>query len=145
MKHNVIFSFLNYMTFLYFTLYGMMTISIKPNYQLASIVAATLYSLFNLFSRFFIPKPACNPLHQVFSLNKLLSISTKQQQPTEKNSMQNVTVFHLHLLLMGIIFGAKHLKMVDLVLLDMPCFMDYLWSNFRTVSWRCHISIGSDW
>ncbi|XP_057834777.2 ABC transporter G family member 35 isoform X2 [Cryptomeria japonica] len=51
------FFFVNYMTFLYFTFYGMMTVSITPNHQVASIVAAAFYSLFNLFSGFFIPKP----------------------------------------------------------------------------------------
>eukprot|EP00253_Pinus_taeda_P009158 PITA_09158 len=51
------FFFLNYFTFLYFTYYGMMTVSITPNQQVASIVAAAFYSVFNLFSGFFIPKP----------------------------------------------------------------------------------------
>lgn len=51
------FFFLNYLTFLYFTYYGMMAVSITPNHQVASIVAAAFYSLFNLFSGFFIPKP----------------------------------------------------------------------------------------
>uniref|UniRef100_A0A0C9RVB8 TSA: Wollemia nobilis Ref_Wollemi_Transcript_11180_4931 transcribed RNA sequence n=1 Tax=Wollemia nobilis TaxID=56998 RepID=A0A0C9RVB8_9CONI len=51
------FFFVNYMTFLYFTYYGMMAVSITPNHQVAAIVAAAFYSLFNLFSGFFIPKP----------------------------------------------------------------------------------------
>ena len=37
------FFFLNYLTFLYFTYYGMMTVSITPNQQVASIVAAAFY------------------------------------------------------------------------------------------------------
>ncbi|CAL5431972.1 unnamed protein product [Camellia sinensis] len=44
-------------SFLYFTYYGMMTVSITPNHQVASILAATFYALFNLFSGFFIPRP----------------------------------------------------------------------------------------
>ncbi|XP_059069636.1 ABC transporter G family member 35-like [Cryptomeria japonica] len=51
------FFFSNYMTFLYFTFYGMMTVSITPNHQVASIVAAIFYSIFSLFSGFFIPRP----------------------------------------------------------------------------------------
>ncbi|KAF5933065.1 hypothetical protein HYC85_029236 [Camellia sinensis] len=50
-------SFLYYISFLYFTYYGMMTVSITPNHQVASILAATFYALFNLFSGFFIPRP----------------------------------------------------------------------------------------
>ncbi|KAF5941811.1 hypothetical protein HYC85_019453 [Camellia sinensis] len=49
-------SFLYYISFLYFTYYGMMTVSITPNHQVASILAATFYALFNLFSGFFIPR-----------------------------------------------------------------------------------------
>ncbi|KAF5956972.1 hypothetical protein HYC85_004197 [Camellia sinensis] len=50
-------SFLYYISFLYFTYYEMMTVSITPNHQVASILAATFYALFNLFSGFFIPRP----------------------------------------------------------------------------------------
>ncbi|KAI0487906.1 hypothetical protein KFK09_027729 [Dendrobium nobile] len=51
------FYFISFFSFLYFTFYGMMTVSISPNHQVAAIFAATFYSLFNLFSGFFIPKP----------------------------------------------------------------------------------------
>ncbi|XP_059640915.1 ABC transporter G family member 29-like [Cornus florida] len=51
------FFFVNFFSFLYFTYYGMMTVSITPNHQIAAIFAAAFYSLFNLFSGFFIPKP----------------------------------------------------------------------------------------
>ncbi|XAR67679.1 Xenobiotic-transporting ATPase [Bertholletia excelsa] len=51
------FFFITYISFLYFTYYGMMTVSITPNHQVASIFAAAFYSLFNLFSGFFIPRP----------------------------------------------------------------------------------------
>ncbi|XVF86696.1 hypothetical protein PTKIN_Ptkin18bG0062900 [Pterospermum kingtungense] len=47
----------NFFTFLYFTYYGMMTVAITPNVQVAAILAAAFYSLFNLFSGFFIPRP----------------------------------------------------------------------------------------
>ncbi|KAL6006088.1 ABC transporter G member 42 [Asimina triloba] len=51
------FFFVTFFTFLYFTYYGMMTVSITPNHQVAAIFAAAFYSLFNLFSGFFIPRP----------------------------------------------------------------------------------------
>ncbi|KAJ6348196.1 hypothetical protein OIU76_004634 [Salix suchowensis] len=51
------FFFINFFSFLYFTYYGMMTVSVTPNHQMAAIFAATFYSLFNLFSGFFIPRP----------------------------------------------------------------------------------------
>ncbi|KAK2971133.1 hypothetical protein RJ640_008557 [Escallonia rubra] len=51
------FFFINFFSFLYFTYYGMMTVSITPNQQVAAIFAAAFYALFNLFSGFFIPKP----------------------------------------------------------------------------------------
>ncbi|KAL2516259.1 ABC transporter G family member 29 [Forsythia ovata] len=52
------FFFVNFFSFLYFTYYGMMTVSITPNHEVASIFAAAFYALFNLFSGFFIPRPS---------------------------------------------------------------------------------------
>ena len=51
------FFFISFTSFLYFTYYGMMMVSITPNQHFAAIFASTFYSLFNLFSGFFIPKP----------------------------------------------------------------------------------------
>ncbi|XP_071901429.1 ABC transporter G family member 29-like [Coffea arabica] len=51
------FYFVNFFSFCYFTYYGMMTVAITPNHQVAAIFAAAFYALFNLFSGFFIPKP----------------------------------------------------------------------------------------
>jgi ABC-type multidrug transport system permease subunit len=51
------FFFVTFFSFLYFTYYGMMTVSATPNHQVAAIFAAFFYSLFNLFSGFFIPRP----------------------------------------------------------------------------------------
>ncbi|GLU22293.1 hypothetical protein SLE2022_383810 [Rubroshorea leprosula] len=51
------FFFISFFSFLYFTYYGMMTVAITPNHQVAAIFAAAFYALFNLFSGFFIPKP----------------------------------------------------------------------------------------
>ncbi|KAI3521518.1 hypothetical protein L1887_10988 [Cichorium endivia] len=49
--------FINFFSFLYFTYYGMMTVSITPNDQIAAIFAAGFYLLFNIFSGFYIPQP----------------------------------------------------------------------------------------
>ncbi|XP_031120033.1 ABC transporter G family member 35-like [Ipomoea triloba] len=51
------FYFVTFFSFLYWTYYGMMTVSITPNHQVAAIFAAAFYALFNLFSGFFIPRP----------------------------------------------------------------------------------------
>jgi len=51
------FFFIHFLTFLYFTYHGLMTASLTPNDQLASILASAFYSLFNLFSGFYIPRP----------------------------------------------------------------------------------------
>lgn len=51
------FVFINYFSFLYWTYYGMMTVSLTPNQQVASIFASAFYGIFNLFSGFFIPRP----------------------------------------------------------------------------------------
>ncbi|KAJ3692072.1 hypothetical protein LUZ60_012422 [Juncus effusus] len=51
------FFFVSFFSFLYFTYYGMMAVSLSPNHEIAAIFAATFYSLFNLFSGFFIPRP----------------------------------------------------------------------------------------
>ncbi|KAG6389549.1 hypothetical protein SASPL_151020 [Salvia splendens] len=47
--------FFMYFTLLYFTFFGMMTISITPNQNAAAIVAAPFYMMWNLFSGFMVP------------------------------------------------------------------------------------------
>ncbi|KAJ0819535.1 putative ABC-type xenobiotic transporter [Helianthus annuus] len=49
--------FLNFFSFLYFTYFGMMTVSVTPNETIAAIFAAGFYLLFNIFSGFYIPQP----------------------------------------------------------------------------------------
>ncbi|CAN6456720.1 unnamed protein product [Victoria cruziana] len=51
------FFFITLFTFLYFTYYGMMTVAMTPDHEIAAIFAAAFYSIFNLFSGFFIPRP----------------------------------------------------------------------------------------
>eukprot|EP00250_Pteridium_aquilinum_P014948 c22298_g1_i1 orf=828-5267(+) len=50
------FLYFMFCTFLYFTYYGMMTVSFTPGAAFAAIVSASFYSLWNLFSGFMIPR-----------------------------------------------------------------------------------------
>nr|AMR34859.1 PDR transporter [Artemisia annua] len=64
--------FFQFCSLLYMTYYGMMTVAITPNANIAAIVAALFYGFFNLFSGFIIPRTKipvwwrwyywCNPL-----------------------------------------------------------------------------------
>ncbi|RVW47577.1 ABC transporter G family member 32 [Vitis vinifera] len=47
--------FFMYFTLLYFTFFGMMTTAVTPNHNVAAIIAAPFYMLWNLFSGFMIP------------------------------------------------------------------------------------------
>eukprot|EP00268_Persea_americana_P017565 TRINITY_DN1848_c0_g1_i2.p1 TRINITY_DN1848_c0_g1~~TRINITY_DN1848_c0_g1_i2.p1 ORF type:complete len:1048 (+),score=151.55 TRINITY_DN1848_c0_g1_i2:75-3146(+) len=49
--------FFMYFTLLYFTFYGMMAVGLTPNHEIASIVSALFYAVWNLFSGFLIPRP----------------------------------------------------------------------------------------
>ncbi|KAK9946083.1 hypothetical protein M0R45_011563 [Rubus argutus] len=48
--------FFMYFTFLYFTFYGMMTVAVTPNHNIAAIVASAFYAIWNLFSGFIVPR-----------------------------------------------------------------------------------------
>eukprot|EP01018_Ginkgo_biloba_P008437 Gb_15305 [translate_table: standard] len=45
-----------YFTFLYFTFFGMMTVGVCPNHDVAAIIASPMFMLWNLFSGFLIPR-----------------------------------------------------------------------------------------
>ncbi|CAJ2629466.1 unnamed protein product [Trifolium pratense] len=45
-----------FMSFVYFTLYGMMTVALTPNHQIAAIVMSFFLVFWNIFSGFVIPK-----------------------------------------------------------------------------------------
>ncbi|GAV70532.1 ABC_tran domain-containing protein/ABC2_membrane domain-containing protein/PDR_assoc domain-containing protein/AAA_25 domain-containing protein [Cephalotus follicularis] len=49
--------FFMYFTLLYFTLYGMMTVAVTPNHNIAAIVSSVFYIMWNLFSGFIVPRP----------------------------------------------------------------------------------------
>ncbi|BBN01006.1 hypothetical protein Mp_2g03890 [Marchantia polymorpha subsp. ruderalis] len=46
-----------FMTFTYFTFYGMMAVGLTPSQPVAAVVSSAFYSLWNLFSGFLIPRP----------------------------------------------------------------------------------------
>ncbi|XP_063940536.1 ABC transporter G family member 36-like [Daucus carota subsp. sativus] len=47
-------------TLLYYTFYGMMTVALTPNLSLATILAGSLFGIWNLFSGFVIPVTPCS-------------------------------------------------------------------------------------
>ena len=49
--------FFTFFALLYFTFYGMMTVAVTPNHQIAAIVSASFYGIWNLFSGFVVPRP----------------------------------------------------------------------------------------
>lgn len=46
-----------FLTFTYFTFYGMMAIGLTPTQHLASVISSAFYSLWNLLAGFLVPKP----------------------------------------------------------------------------------------
>ncbi len=44
-----------FLTFTYFTFYGMMAVGLTPSQQLAAVISSAFYSIWNLFSGFLIP------------------------------------------------------------------------------------------
>ncbi|KAK8938646.1 Pleiotropic drug resistance protein 15 [Platanthera zijinensis] len=50
------FFLISFISFLYFTYYGMMSVAVSPSLQVAGICSASIFFLLELFSGFFIPK-----------------------------------------------------------------------------------------
>ncbi|KAM5583255.1 ABC transporter G family member 31-like [Rosa sericea] len=50
-----------FLTFTYFTLYGMAAVGLTPSQHLAAVISSAFYSLWNLLSGFLIPKPNIPP------------------------------------------------------------------------------------
>lgn len=46
-----------FLTFSYFTFYGMMAVGLTSSQQLAAVISSAFYSIWNLFSGFLIPRP----------------------------------------------------------------------------------------
>lgn len=104
------FVFVSFFSFLYFTYYGMMTVSITPNHQVASIFAAAFYGLFNLFSGFFIPRPVSTNLVCLFYVS-------------------NPMMFFTDIILNQFFAISENSRMVGMVLLDLSSGMDSVWIN----------------
>lgn len=54
-----------FLTFTYFTFYGMMAVGLTPNQHLAAVISSAFYSLWNLLSGFLVQKPVSTPVYQV--------------------------------------------------------------------------------
>ena len=48
--------FFTFFAMMYFTYYGMMTVGLTPNNNIAQIVSAAFYGLWNLFAGFILPR-----------------------------------------------------------------------------------------
>ncbi|ESW26923.1 hypothetical protein PHAVU_003G159400 [Phaseolus vulgaris] len=105
--------FFMYFTMLYFTFYGMMTTAITPNHNVAAIIAAPFYMLWNLFSGFMIPRKRipiwwrwyywANPV--AWSLNGLLTSQYGGDSHMVKLSDGNLMIIRE---LLKEVFGYRH-------------------------------------
>ncbi|KAK9902782.1 hypothetical protein WJX75_005811 [Coccomyxa subellipsoidea] len=64
-----------FLTLAFFTFYGMMTVSLVPNIQVASIVSSTFYAMFFLFAGFIVPQSQMPPWWAWYSYLNPLSYS----------------------------------------------------------------------
>lgn len=77
--------FIMYFTLLYFTYYGMMSVAMTPDHNIAAIISVAFYCIWNLFSGFLIPRPVTkqelSPVNAswLFSLiyNRVISNTSK--------------------------------------------------------------------
>ncbi|XP_022868529.1 pleiotropic drug resistance protein 1-like [Olea europaea var. sylvestris] len=51
------FLFFFFFSLMYFVLYGMMTVAVTPNHNIAAIISSFFYAIWNLFSGFIVPRP----------------------------------------------------------------------------------------
>ena len=78
------FYYFMFMCFIYFTLYGMMTVALTPNHQIAAIVMSFFLSFWNLFSGFLIPRTVRMEIYFHDNENKL-PISLHYNRTVPKN------------------------------------------------------------
>lgn len=62
-----------FLTFSYFTFYGMMAVGLTSSQQLAAVISSAFYSIWNLFSGFLIPRPVSWLLWRFTSFPSLLA------------------------------------------------------------------------
>ena len=102
-----------FLTFTYFTLYGMMAVGLTPSQHLAAVISSAFYSLWNLLSGFLIPKP----VSQLFFLAQQVALNSSgtteplwplsdpaSKQKTLKYHCIQLNVFWKHFLLVFISF-----------------------------------------
>jgi hypothetical protein len=70
----LLFIFFLYFTLLIFTLWGMLTVALTPNPQVAAIVSAAAFGIWNLFAGFLIPRPVCSLLQSSLLLKSSLKL-----------------------------------------------------------------------
>lgn len=65
-----------YFTILYFTFYGMMTMAITPNHNIAAILSSAFYAIWNIFSGFIVPQTVTsNTLHAYMHMHPCLVLT----------------------------------------------------------------------
>lgn len=107
------FIFFMYFTLLYFTLYGMMTVAVTPNHNIAAIISSAFYGFWNLFSGFIIPK----------------TVSFRLTYQTQLSEIYKRFKWLWSLM-------TENTSVVEMVLLHLSCIMDIIRINCFTV-WRC--------
>jgi ABC-type multidrug transport system permease subunit len=70
----LLFIFFLYFTLLIFTLWGMLTVALTPNLQVAAIISAAAFGIWNLFAGFLIPRPVCSLLQSSLLLKSSLKL-----------------------------------------------------------------------
>jgi ABC-type multidrug transport system permease subunit len=70
----ILFIFFLYFTLLIFTLWGMLTVALTPNLQIAAVISAAAFGIWNLFAGFLIPRPVCSLLQSSLLLKSTLML-----------------------------------------------------------------------
>lgn len=120
-----------FLTFTYFTFYGMMCVGITPTQSVSAVISSSFYSLWNLYSGFLIPR-------RVSSVSLFFSTyyGIQKTLPYQSSELDRFCLVHL------LCFCFSHLLvypwMVDMVLLHLPCSLDTAW-NYIIAAWRCRV------
>ena len=80
--------FFMFVTLLYYTFFGMMTVAVAPNPSIASIVSGLFFGLWNLFAGFIVPRTVSS-----FFILQLIKIHILNMQHTIMTLIQVRTIF----------------------------------------------------
>lgn len=105
--------FFMYFTLLYFTFYGMMSVAVTPNHNIAAIVSSFFYLTWILFSEFIIPEDSKFRFFSYSFLQNELII-----RYWEFSSLSFIT---------------ENSGVVEMVHLHLPFLLDYVWVSCFTV------------